>query len=125
MKPERLLEIRGLAEMGLEGSVAGEELREAVAEIDRLNTVNGVNKRQREWNLETAKRATETATDLESDGEELRAKLKVQKDATATMRETVFFLSTVITTGKHWSKECDVRLAVARAIGVDLPKETS
>jgi hypothetical protein len=125
MKPERLLELRGLSEMGLEGSVAGEELREAVAEIDRLNIENGINQRQREWNLETANRATANAEAAEAGERQFIAKWKVQKEATATMRETVFFLSTVIKTGKHWSKECDVRLAVARAIGVDLPKEAS
>ena len=36
MKADRLLEIRGLSEMGLEGSIAGEELKEAVEEIDLL-----------------------------------------------------------------------------------------
>ena len=37
MKTERLTEIRGLADFALEGSVAGEELKEAVAYIDKLH----------------------------------------------------------------------------------------
>jgi hypothetical protein len=36
MKEDRLLEIRGLAKMGLEGSVAGEELKEIVEYVDEL-----------------------------------------------------------------------------------------
>lgn len=37
MKTERLTEIRGLADMAIEGSVAGEELKEAVEYIDQLH----------------------------------------------------------------------------------------
>jgi hypothetical protein len=37
MKRERFVEIRGLADMAIEGSVAAEELKEAVEYIDTLH----------------------------------------------------------------------------------------
>jgi hypothetical protein len=44
-------------------------------ELSRLRIENGINKRQRAWNHETAKIATENATAFEEEAEQLRVQL--------------------------------------------------